>query len=501
MKLGTGSLIVALVVFWVALPVQVIASSPHAEPAKPVAFSESLQFNNTTQGYHSTVPFWNNSSVWEGYIFGFPPASSPWGAFGLTYAFGGQIQLTGGAVDAGTNRTGRVSVEAPSYSELNITVASQSVSVPLPNPLGLNQSLTVASLDLQLEVPYLGSLTLADFSLAIVVSVEIEGESTVAGCGTGAGHPIWDGSRGFGLTACARDLTVGASFGSTLSNISLALAVGVQAEAEITPLYTDVIPIIPLTPLVPLPAPVSSVQSTFSVVSPLSHLRAYVTPNPTTYGDPVYVFSNVSGGAGSVSYSYNGMLPGSGCSLVGQGVLTCTATSSGNNFSMEVVATDQEGANTSKWVNYSASSPPPVQDASWSLPSWSEVEYGLEILGGVILGFFVLVGVIGYLGDRRNYPASREYTESELSTSHQRATLDYEDTLGARPVNFHATPSRSRSAAERRQSTVKSATARRLPPRAPSTGRFAKSSPSKKRHSGTNPTRTNGRRPSKQSRR
>ncbi|MDG6909782.1 MAG: hypothetical protein JRN08_05385 [Nitrososphaerota archaeon] len=491
----------ALVVLWVAVPVQAAALSPHAKPAGPVAFSESLRPNNTAQGSHSAIPFWNNSSVWEGYTFGFPPASSPWGAFGLTYAFGGQIQLTGGAVDAGTNRTGRVMVEAPSYSELNITVASQSVSVPLPNPLGMNQSLTVASLDLQLDVPYLGSVTLADFSLAIVVSVEIEGDSTVAGCGTGAGHPIWDGSGGFGLTACARNLTVGSSFGSALSNISLVLAAGVQAEAEITPLYTDVIPIIPLTPLVPLPAPVSSVQSTFSVVSPLSHLHAYLTPNPTVYGDPVYVFSNVSGGAGNITYSYNGMLPGSGCSPVGQGILTCTATSSGSNFSMEVIASDQEGTNVSRWVSYSASPPPAVQDASWSLPSWSEVEYGLEILGGIVFGILVLIGVIGYLGNRRDYPASREPYEEEFSTDHCKTALDYEITESARPVAHHSPPSRSNFATEMRSTATKSASTLGSHPRDPRSGRFVRSSSSEGRSSGTNSTRGNGNRSGKRTHR
>ncbi|MCL4552048.1 MAG: hypothetical protein M1305_00615 [Candidatus Marsarchaeota archaeon] len=500
MRLGKGLLFVVLVVLSVTLPIQAISSPPHPEPARSGFFSESLHLNSTTQGSLSAVPFWNNSSVWEGYTFGFSPASSPWGAFGLTYAFGGRIQLTGGAIDAGTNRTGRVTVEAPSYSELNVTVASQSVSVPLPNPLGLNQSFAVASLDLQLDVPYLGSLTLADFSLAIVASVEIEGDSAVAGCGTGAGHLVWDGGGGFGMTACARNLTIGSRFASTLSNISLALAVGVQAEAEITPFYTDVISIIPMTPLVPLPAPVSSVQSTFSVVSPLSHLHAYVAPNPTDYNDTVYVYSNVSGGAGNVSYGYRGTLPGLGCSSVRQGVLKCTAWNVGN-FSFLVTATDQEGANVSMLVSYSASPPPPVQDAILSLPSWSEIKYGLESLGGVLLGFLVIVVIIRYLGGRRDYSASRGPYEEEFSTSHRKTTLNYADERSERFVYPHQTPSSSRSATARRSSAGKSVSTRRPILRDPRTGRFVSSSSSKRRRSGTKSTKANGHRPSKRTRR
>ena len=451
MKFGTGSLIVALVVFWVALPVQAVALSPHAEPAEPVAFSESLQLNNTTQGSHSAVPFWNNSSVWEGYTFGFPPASSPWGAFGLTYAFGGQIQLTGGTVDAGTNRTGQVMVVAPSYSELNITVASQSVSVPLPNPLGMNQSLTVASLDLQLDVPYLGSVTLADFSLDIVVSVEIEGDSTVAGCGMGAGHPIWDGSGGFGLTACARNLTVGSSFGSALSNISLVLAAGVQAEAEITPLYTDVIPIIPLTPLVPLPAPVSSVQSTYTVVAPPSHLHSTLTPNPSMDGEQVTLISNAMGGAGPLTYSYNGTWPGYPCNSSGYGILTCTANNDGN-ASVEVIATDQEGVSVSQWINYTEQSPP-TQDDAWtwpSLPSQAAIE---EVVDGGVVAFILIAGLIWATGKRGQGSAPR-YAYS-----------------GHDPALYHSTERRSGHTPSRR---------RRPPRSAPSTARGATTRPRQK---------------------
>lgn len=491
MKLGTGSLILALVVFMVALPVQAIALSPHAEPTGSATFSESLQLNNTTQGSHSAVPFWNNSSVWEGYTFGFPPASSPWGAFGLTYAFGGQIQLTGGAVDAGTNRTGRVMVEAPSYSELNITVASQSVSVPLPNPLGLNQSLTVASLDLQLDVPYLGSVTLADFSLAIVVSVEIEGDSTVAGCGTGAGHPIWDGSGGFGLTACARNLTVGSSFGSTLSNISLVLAAGVQAEAEITPLYTDVIPIIPLTPLVPLPAPVSTVQSTYTVVAPPSHLHSTLTPNPSMDGEQVTVISNATGGAGPLTYSYNGTWPGYPCNSSGHGVLTCTANNDGN-ASVEVIATDQEGATVSQWLSYSEQAQP-VQEDSWSLPSWDTVKDDLTIIGkivGVILvGLLLLAGLGSYLRKRDEEKTSREPYEEEFTTCHSGTVVDYEDTESASSDDVPSIP--SASAFEGGRTTTKSSSTRQLPPR-DSRGRFARSSLDKRSHSGATPTKKSG---------
>lgn len=485
MRLGTGSLFVALVMLWVALPVQTISSPPHPGPAISAAFSDSMPLNNTTLGSHSAVPFWNNSSVWEGYTFGFPSASSPWGTFGLTYAFGGQIQLTGGAVDAGTNRSGRVMVGPPSYSELNITVASQSVSVPLPSPLGLNQSFPFAGLDLELNVPYLGSLTLAAFSLAIVVSVEIEGDSTVSGCGTGAGHPVWDGSEGFDMTACARNLTLGSSFVSTLSNISFVLAIEVQAEAEITPLYTKVITIIPMTPLVPLPAPVSSVQSTFKVVNPLSHLHAYVTPNPTVYGNPVYVFSNVSGGAGNVIYSYGGTLPGSGCSSMGQGVLTCTATSTGNNFSMEVIATDQEGSKVSKWVSYSASPPPQVPGDGWSPPPWDTVMNDLttigEIFGGILVATLLLAGVGGYLRSRRDGWAGQGPHEGGSSTSHSTTALDYENTESAESADVHSIP--LKHSAKSRPTAVKSTSARPLPHRDPLTGRFVKASAGEKSRS------------------
>ncbi|HZY92873.1 MAG TPA: hypothetical protein VFG07_08935 [Thermoplasmata archaeon] len=303
------------------------------------------------------TPFWNNTTVEETETFNFGPLSSPWGSFGLTYAFGGVILLTGGAIDSGTERGGEVRLETPAYSLLNITVASHTVSVPLPNLLGIDQSLNVATLDLQLEVPYLGILTLASFSLSIVISVVLEATSSVVGCGTGAGEVMWDSSGARQVSTCAAGLHPGEIVSSTLSNLRFALAAGVQAEATIADVFTDTIPILPLTPIMSVAAPVSLIDSSYTVVSPPSHLHSYVTPNPATDGEAVQLLSSVSGGAGVISYSYLGSLPGSGCSDAGPGVIACTATEQGN-FSLQVEATDQQGVRTLGYANYTETAPP-----------------------------------------------------------------------------------------------------------------------------------------------
>lgn len=302
------------------------------------------------------APFWNNTTVDETETFNFGPLSSPWGSFGLTYAFGGVVLLTGGAIDSGTERGGEVRLETPAYSLLNFTVASHTVSVPLPNLLGIDQSLNVATLDLQLEVPYLGILTLASFSLSIVISVVLEATSSVDGCGTGAGEVMWDSSGARQVSTCAAGLHPGEIVSSTLSNLRFGLAAGVQAEATIADVFTDTIPILPLTPIMSVTAPVSFIDSSYTVVAPPAHLHSYVTPNPATDGEAVQLISSVSGGAGAISYSYLGSLPGSDCSGAGPGVIACTATNQGN-FSVQVEATDQQGVRTLGYANYTESAP------------------------------------------------------------------------------------------------------------------------------------------------
>jgi hypothetical protein len=208
-------------------------------------------------------------------------------------------------------------------------------------------------------------------------------------------------------------------------------------------------------------------------------------------GEQVTVISNATGGAGPLTYSYNGTWPGYPCNSSGHGVLTCTANNDGN-ASVEVIATDQEGATVSQWLSYSEQAQP-VQEDSWSLPSWDTVKDDLTIIGkivGVILvGLLLLAGLGSYLRKRDEEKTSREPYEEEFTTCHSGTVVDYEDTESASSDDVPSIP--SASAFEGGRTTTKSSSTRQLPPR-DSRGRFARSSLDKRSHSGATPTKKSG---------
>lgn len=476
----------------IAVPGQAIAIFPSQATNGVAPHSLAMVHANATAPTSPKVPFWNDSSAWERFSTGVGPVSSPWGDFGITYSFGAELQLSGGAIDAGTTRSGQVVLEKPAYSLLNITLASRSVSVPLPNPLGMNQPLTVWSFGLQLEIPYLGSFTLADFSLDFVASIELSGDSTMQGCGAGAGQLIWDGSISSSMTACARGLTAGSTFNSTLSDLQFAWAIGLNAVATIADINVDTITLIPMTSILPFAGSVTSLSSEYQVVSRPSHLSAQVTPNPAVDGETVSVLSNASGGAGNLTYDYNGTWPGSPCTEDGPGYLSCTASDVGN-YTLEVIAVDQQGVSTAVYVNYTETAPqtPPYYDPFASL-TLSSV---LEGIGVVALIAIVVGGLIAY-ASRPSEPSSyRCYTSSDSDLEdYNTSNRDFDDEalpyasdeVTRRPK--HSSHSRPRHTSSRPRSVVRRTESsqmrsygathskpRRLPSRDPKTGRFVSS--------------------------
>lgn len=311
------------------------------------------QANQTAQ----EVPLSNNTVVWENFSTGLGPYSSPWGQFGFSYAFGGRLTLTGGAIDNNSNRSGHVLLYAPSYSDLNLTGFSQTLTLQFPNPLGINQTVTLASLDLELDVPYLGSFTWEPASIAIEFTMELAGDSNVTGCGTGAGPITWDGGASYPIDACASDTRPGDTVVSSLSDLRFEWAIGVVATASIPLIYTYTDWIVPMTVVASLPAATPDVLAIYQVVPPPIISDVFASPSNVQYGDWMDFGGQGSGGAGNLTYDYS-ETPGYNCPSTGSESAGCQATNTGT-WNLTVCATDQLGARACGSAEYTVQPPQP----------------------------------------------------------------------------------------------------------------------------------------------
>lgn len=478
MKLGTGSLIAALIATLLLLtggalagPSQTLAYSSTDSTLRPSLF--------TGANFSAAPPLVSNDTIaWENFSTGLGPYSSPWGEMGFGYTFGGKVLLSGGAIDNGTNRSGKVELFAPAYSDLNLTLFSKNFTVQFSNPLGTNQTQTLVGLGIELDVPYLGTYTWEAASLSIEFTMELAGDSVVSGCGTGAGPLIWDGGGSSQFTACAHNAHPGEHIRSTLSNIRYVWEIGVIATASIPYIYTYTDTIVPLTPLVGIPAPIPSLSSSYQVVTAPSIRGVYASPRTVDFGDWLNFGGMGSGGAGNLTYTYTGT-PGDSCPSSGLATNGCQATDPGT-WELTICAIDELNVRACGTTSYTVNSPPPFDP-------WPGFEVA-AVIGAVLLTFLLLLRAVAFFrgkGDRYPYrePYEGEYPGRDPSS------LDDDETEGARGVSNHVTI--SRDVLTEGPTPTKSPPTRQLPPR-DSRGRFARPSLDKRSHPGATPTKKSG---------
>ena len=339
-------------------------------PAAPPASAAPHRLAVLVEG----AAFWSNTSATDHFAIGVQP-SSTFGTFGLTLDFDCQVNLTGGALDAGTSRTAAVSVSTPAGANLSLDVLGVNTSLALPAPIGSTVNIPIPGVTY--TVPVVG----VQLGVELSMTGSLRMVQTVSGPGHGGlGNLSWTGggSRHFTVTADAD--AAGANLSSSASAVSYVWSAGLIANGTVPLLGTVTYDLLPFVPLGSFSGSVSNVSARYAVTARPAVRDIHTDPAAPTAADNFTATANETGGAGALDVVY-ARAP-AGCHPLAPFSLACPALSAGN-YTLEVLVTDQQGLTAGSNATVSVLPLPPA-GTTGAGPS--------AVLGGTT-GFFAILGI------------------------------------------------------------------------------------------------------------
>ena len=354
------------------------AAEPHAPRGAPAVLPALSPASVTAPG----APFWQNTSATDRFAIGVTP-SSTFGVFGLTLDFDAAVNVTGGAIDAGTTRSGVLSVGVGSQANLSLDVLGVNTSVAVPALVGSTVNIPVPGV--YYTVPVLGVQLGVEVSMKGTLSMV---ETTVGPGAGGLGNLSWtaSGSRSFSVTANAS--AAGETLRASAGHIAYLWSAGLVANGTIPLLGTVTYDLLPFVTLGSFAGSVPAVNGSYPVVAPPKISGISTSPAHPSTSDNFTARANETGGSGTLEVDY--VQAPAGCLAQSGFALACPPLSAGN-YSIGLTVTDEQGQQAQENVSVNvAAAAPPAGSGAGSGPVAGEVTLLLALFGvaALALGAF-----------------------------------------------------------------------------------------------------------------
>ncbi len=300
-------------------------------------------------------------------------------------ALSAMVTLPGGELDAGSQATRAIEVDAPSAAEATLRFNGSTYQLPIP-ALGTIGPFEVPGLNYSYHgVPFHIYAT-----LATSIEANCSASAVVSGCSTGL---VWaaSGSHALGFTAPAAPGPLSIS----LSGLDYVVGVNLTARCTVPFLGNVSVPVPLPESLPPFPGNPRELNGSIEVV-PRPAIHSFsVAPDAIAVRATTTFTANASGGSGPLTLRYSG-LP-TGCLSENASAIPCSPGAPGT-YVVTVTATDPQGDSANRTVELNVTGTAASTDGGGSgdATSW---ELAAALAGAAALA------IAGYLvGRRRSRP-------------------------------------------------------------------------------------------------